>query len=102
MSNNIKLPEYRLELIPTNDEAQNARVFGKYCWKELGRRFKIGGIPDFLQEEDWPKCSCCHNQMFFYAQLDTISDKYDIADSGLIYVFYCFDCNEAKTIVHSY
>ena len=100
MSKN-NIPEYKLELIALNDEAEKARKFGEYCWEELGTRFKIGGEPAFIQEPDHPGC-LCGEKMSFYAQLDTIGDDFDIADSGLIYVFYCFDCNEAKAIVQSY
>jgi hypothetical protein len=97
-----EIPEYALELIPVDENAKNNRIFSKHCWKELGKRFKIGGKPSFIQDPEYPRCPYCQKDMIFYAQLDTVSDKYDIGDSGLIYVFYCFDCNEAKAIVQSY
>jgi hypothetical protein len=40
--------------------------------------------------------------MSFYGQLDSINEEFNIADCGLIYVFLCFDCFEAKAIVQSY
>lgn len=102
--NNTKndIPEYKIELIAVDENAKKARNFENYCWEKLGNRFKIGGKPDFIQEEDWPKCTCCNQKMSFYAQLDTIGSDFDIGDSGLIYVFYCFYCNKAKAIVQSY
>jgi hypothetical protein len=101
-ANEKEIPEYTLELIPVDENAKNGRVFSKYCWEELGKRFKIGGKPNFIQNREYPKCSCCHKDMIFYAQLDTVGDRYDIGDSGLIYIFYCFDCNEVEAMVQSY
>ncbi len=36
--------------------------------------------------------------MDFYGQLDSIGDKYCLADCGMIYVFVCFGCYETKSI----
>ena len=98
----IDIPEYKLELLPVGEQSKAERHFSEYCWDKLGTRFKIGGKPDFIQESDIPECPNCRKKMKFYAQLDTIGEKYDIGDSGLIYVFFCFDCCETKSIVQSY
>ncbi len=98
----MRLPEYRVELMPVNAESENSRKFSKYCWEELGKRFKIGGVPNFIQSKEIPLCPHCNKEMSFYAQLDAIGENYDIGDSGLIYVFYCFDCNEVYSFVQSY
>jgi hypothetical protein len=37
-----------------------------------------------------------------YGQFDSINDEFCIADVGLIYVFYCFDCVEAEAVVDTY
>jgi hypothetical protein len=74
-----------------------------YQWNEkAGRRHKPGGKPNFTQGQQWPVCSHCQEQMTFYGQLDSIGDKYDLADCGLIYVFVCFDCFETKSMLQSY
>lgn len=39
--------------------------------------------------------------MTFYGQLDSINDDFMIADVGLIYVFFCFDCNEVSAMIDS-
>ena len=57
----------------------------------IGRRHKIGGEPEFIQSESWPKCPACGERMTFYAQLDSIGDEFMIADCGLLYVFLCYD-----------
>ena len=93
---NKNIPEYRIELIPLTVEAQKARGF-PMSDPNIGNRWKIGGKPDFIQNELWPKCPSCGEKMAFYAQLDAIGDGYDIADCGLVYVFMCFDCYETKS-----
>lgn len=98
----MKLPEYKLELIPVDERATDFRKFSGHCWKDLGNRFKIGGDPEFITDNAWPICQLCQSKMTFYAQLDTVSEKIDIADSGLIYIFYCFNCNKVKALVQSY
>ena len=40
-------------------------------------------------------------KMTFYGQLDSINDDICIADCGMIYVFICFDCFKAISIVQS-
>ena len=39
--------------------------------------------------------------MTFVAQIDSVGDDLAFADVGMIYVFYCFDCNEADAITQS-
>ena len=98
----VNLPEYKLDLIPTDQKSVESRKFSELCWHELGKRWKVGGSPTFIQNEEWPKCECCGEKMSFYAQLDTVGEKFDIADCGLIYVFICFDCYTTKSIIQSY
>jgi hypothetical protein len=64
---------------------------------EIGHRSKLGGEPDFERSHEWPICSC-GTKMNFYGQLDSISDEFAIGDVGMIYVFLCFGCFEAKSI----
>jgi hypothetical protein len=40
--------------------------------------------------------------MTFYAQLDALpSGGFDLADSGLIFVYVCFDCFEVSAVLDS-
>ena len=83
-------------LAPESDEAKSA--VGYRYNPDVGVRSKLGGEPDWLQGEEWPEC--CGTRMTFYGQLDSIGDKYDLADCGMIYVFVCYDCFEVKSVFH--
>lgn len=102
----IKIPPFRLVPEPLSETA--AALTG-FKWasedalgRKIGQRHKLGGEPDFLQRDEIPSCPDCKSAMTFYAQLDSISDEYNLADCGMIYVFTCFDCFTSKSIVHSY
>jgi hypothetical protein len=94
------IPPIKLVPEPLTDEARNLPKF-KWASKEIGTRHRLGGEPQFLQNEQWPSCPAGHGRMTFYGQLDSINDEICIADCGMIYVFICFDCHEATAIVHS-
>lgn len=94
----MEIPEIKLVPTPETEEAKNA-VGYKYN-SQAGSRHKLGGKPDFIQEEEWP--CCCGKKMTFYGQLDSIGDNYDLADCGMVYVFVCFDCFNTKSILHAY
>jgi hypothetical protein len=96
-----KFPEIKLKMIPETEEA-NTVIGYPSAPKEIGTRHKLGGEPTFIQEGDWPKCPSCHTKMSFYGQLDSVGSDMTIADCGMVYVFICFDCYEAKAVVHSY
>lgn len=96
-----KIPPFKLIMAPLNEEAKNLAKF-QWADDEIGTRHQLGGEPSFIQEEDIPICSNCGKGMTFYAQLDSINDEYIIGDCGIIYIFFCFDCNEVKSIVQSY
>ena len=90
----MKIPEIKLIPQPETDEAK--KTLG-YEWnKEAGTRHKLGGEPDGLSEEMYPKCVSCNLKMTFYAQIDSIGDKYDLADCKVIHQFVCFDCFEVS------
>ena len=92
----MRIPEIRLRPDPETEEAKAALGF-RWAGEDIGKRHKLGGEPDFVQAAEWPRC--CGNLMTFYGQLDSIGDEIVIADCGLIYVFICFDCYEAKAVV---
>ncbi len=76
------------------------------CNQKLGQRSKFGGNPDWIQNDETPKCDCCKKKMEFVAQLDSIdytgfaqkNTEYMFGDVGMIYVFFCKDCGFTKAI----
>ncbi len=85
---------------PETPEAKAAVGF-KWAGDEIGKRSRLGGVPDWIQGDQTQKCSCGET-MTFYGQLDSIGDKYILGDCGMVYVFVCFDCLETKSLVQSY
>jgi hypothetical protein len=111
-----RLPEYRVRLVRVR--AGERAVSEKYPGN-LGLRTKLGGKPDFIQEQNLPKCKRCGHPMTFVAQIDSIdhvtkptrsSKRADaranrvwmFMDVGMIYVYYCFDCGESYSFTQSY
>lgn len=101
MDDPLKIPEFRLIAEPVSEEARLLPPF-KWADPEMGKRHKIGGSPDFIQELEAPICPSCQRTMSFYAQLDSINDEYCLADCGMIYVHVCFDCFTSHSSIHSY
>jgi hypothetical protein len=96
-----QIPAIKLSLQPLDEEA--AAIIGfRYAGDEIGTRHRLGGDPQWIQGEEVPTCPTCRQRMTFYGQLDSIGDKYVVADCGMIYVFFCFDCNQAHAIVQSF
>ncbi len=95
----MEIPEIKLVAKPETEEAKNA--VGDKWIDEAGPRHKLGGKPDFIQDEDWPYCRC-GKKMTFYVQLDSLSGDYNLADCGIIYVFVCYDCFETKSVLQCY
>lgn len=96
-----QIPLIRLVPEPADDIAREALGF-KYAGDEVGKRHQLGGTPTWIQGEDIPECPFCHQTMTFYGQLDSIGDRHVIGDCGMIYVFFCFDCNHAEAKVQSF
>ncbi len=93
----MKIPKVKLVTQPETNEAKE--VVG-YKWNEIaGTRHFLGGKPDGINETVYPKCDECNKTMTFYAQIDSIGDKYDLADCMVIHNFVCFDCFEVKAIL---
>lgn len=93
-----KIPPFTLLPEPMDEEARNLPKF-KWASDEIGTRHQLGGTPKFIQQETWPQCPSCAESMSFYGQLDSINDDFQIADCGMVYVFICFDCNEAIALI---
>ncbi len=108
------LKQYAISLEPV---AQGKQLSFDPCdGKIIGRRSKLGGIPDWLQGEDVPNCEDCGKPMTFIGQIDSIEhdqtgnphqqpydeQEYIFGDVGLIYVFYCFDCSSTRSVCQCY
>jgi hypothetical protein len=90
-----------LRLVTATHESLQPSGF-KWAAGDVGKRHQLGGSPARpISDGDWPRCPDCSERMTFYGQLDSINDEFCIADAGLVYVFVCFDCNEAKAIIES-
>jgi uncharacterized protein YwqG len=95
------IPAFKLIPEPLTEEAKNLPKF-KWADAIVGTRHKLGGVPDFIQNKEYPKCPDCGETMTFYAQLDSLNDDFCIADVGMIYIFICFECLETKSIIQSH
>jgi len=96
----MKIPSIPLVLAPETDDAKAVIGF-EWAEEPMGKRHRIGGDPEWIQDKDVPSCTC-GKEMTFYGQLDSIGDKLCLADCGMIYVFICFDCFETKSVFQSY
>ena len=62
---------------------------------------KIGGVPDWIQYPETPQC--CGREMLFYGQFDSnLGDPYNLADAGIIYVFFCEECYSTQSVLQFY
>ena len=95
-----QLPEIALQLKPATASGEAAIGF-RWADGNIGLRSKIGGLPNWIQGEEIPICSC-GNPMSFYGQLDSVGDSICIADCGMIYTFVCFDCFTSASVLQSY
>jgi len=74
--------------------------------KELGKRSKLGGEPNWIQKDETPKCPRCNKKMTFICQIDSIgytgsaitTSEYMFGDVGMLYNFFCFDCGEPDIV----
>src|SRR5688572_10425653 len=110
-----KLPEFRVTLTRMKDGERTYPISDDVPHYEYhGRRTKLGGDPDYIQDEHEPlKCPKCKKAMTFVAQIDSVEhswksnphsvdwrsgqQKWMFGDVGMIYVFFCFDCLVPET-----
>lgn len=114
MSENRRLPEIRvlLERVKAGERA----VMLDYP-DNHGLRTKLGGDPDWIQNDETPECDFCGEHMTFVGQINSIEhdskhnpmrqdafghQDYMFGDVGMIYVFYCFECGESKSVAQTY
>jgi hypothetical protein len=102
-------PEVMVSLqLPSPDAASSVPT-------EPGHRTKLGGEPQWVQTDETPICKSCQKAMTFIEQIDSIaaqkndlgkalSDKksFMFADVGMIYVFLCLKCYDAKAVVQTH
>lgn len=103
------LPPYRIHFEHLSEDPEEA---------PLGQRSKLGGAPDWIQNDETPRCPHCKQKMMFVSQIDSINhdeegnphridclsdeQRYMLGDVGMIYVFFCFDCCEPKSVFQCY
>lgn len=93
----MEIPKVKLV---TQPETQEAKDIVGYEWNKVtGTRHFLGGKPDGLLENEFPICDDCKKIMTFYAQVDSIGDKFDLADCMVIHNFVCFDCFTVKAVL---
>ena len=98
-----KFREYRVKLIPAEDAPPPA----KYP-HNIGYRTKFGGKADLIQPGDGARsCDVCGKPMHFIAQIDSFESdhpdpQFEFGDAGMIYVWFCFECNTPAAVLESY
>ena len=95
-----EIPEIPLVMQAATPEAKRAIGF-EWADSSVGKRFKIGGNPDFVQSDGSQACKSCGGEMTFYAQIDSVGDEVCLADVGMVYVFVCFGCFASESFVQS-
>ena len=76
---------------------------------ENGSRSKCGGEPWWVQEDETPACRGCGADCTFIMQIDSFEHQpsnalrsatrdFMFADVGMIYLFYCFECNQPESV----
>src|SRR5262245_20937586 len=71
-----QLKEYRVRIEPVpNDQRAVALDYPD----NLGLRTKLGGGPDWIQDDETPQCYSCGSEATFIAQIDSVehSSKYN-------------------------
>lgn len=65
-----------------------------------GPLHRLGGIPGWVQNEEYPTCVQCKREMQFAAQIDSDeSVGIMFGDLGILYAFICEDCKITATFM---
>ncbi|MEY9871265.1 hypothetical protein ABH931_000730 [Streptacidiphilus sp. MAP12-33] len=59
----------------------------------------LGGLPDWIQDADYPSCPRCRTTLYFLAQL-TGDDLWGESAEGCHYVFFCADDCRTTAVVY--
>lgn len=73
------------------------------------KQTKLGGKPNWIQNDETPVCPSCRERMTFVGQIDSFDDnwqtlkgddRYYFTDDGMLYIFfpYC-DCGEDPVVI---
>ena len=92
-----KIPEIKLS--PKAETKEAKHVLGFEPSDTFWGSCKYGGEPDWIQDPFEPEC--CGKPMTFYAQIDGLHNDFELADSGIIYVFVCMNCYSAFSEMQS-
>lgn len=98
MEDREPIPEIPLRMVPETSKAK-ALVTGTFGHEEAGTQHKLGGKPDWIQEDETPECSECEEPMEFYGQLDHLGSVEGLNDNGMIYVFVCRECYTTEAVL---
>jgi hypothetical protein len=107
------LPEFRVTLTRLK-EGETAYPTEGAHYEYQGQRTKLGGKPDWVQNDNTPNCPHCRAPMIFVSQIDSVEHYWDsnphsvhvlsddqkwmFGDVGMIYVFFCFDCTTTSSV----
>jgi hypothetical protein len=108
------LPPFAVQLKRLQAD-EDAFPYDAEHWSDsMGQRTKLGGTPDWIQDDETPGCVDCGNAMTFVAQIDSIEhqnrhnphsveagtpqQRWMFGDVGMIYLFFCFECFETSSI----
>ncbi|MBE7686613.1 DUF1963 domain-containing protein [Tenacibaculum piscium] len=78
--------------------------------ENIGKRTKFGGTPEWIQNKEDIQCKSCKSEMSFVSQVDSFdftgeineNKEFMFGDCGMIYIFFCFDCNITKSYFQEY
>jgi hypothetical protein len=82
------LPEYRVRLEPTSSDQEAVET----------RWTRLGGDPLWIQGDYTPSCAKCGEEWSFIGQIESFCPEFALGDSGLLYVFHCWQCREGVTL----
>ena len=99
------VPNNEIRVFP-EVEIDFIKAVGKEEEEQKKALYKIGGLPNWIQDEEWPVCPECKNKMLFVCQVNTDEKLYNgkysqaFGDSGMLYVFTC--CKSVSTVMQCY
>jgi hypothetical protein len=93
------IPPFKLVPVPTKSRVALPSLAP--AAPRFNKGHQLGGTPEFIEPgQEIPKCQY-GQPTTFYAQLDSMSEEFMLADRGMIYVFVCFDCFETVAVLQS-
>ena len=96
MAAKVPLTEYKVSLHVVRPEQEQTFP------DDVEEFTKVGGAPDWIQEDETPICPDCTELMQLVVQVDSFDNEYQFADMGRLYTFVCFNCNETLSVMQFY